>query len=114
VQKTLLHITLSSLTESFVRKETRRKVFNAFRDLKGFNYRDYGVEFGPIIKLIGIKIYFCLYILQGVGYGVDDRTLVAEGAMYLLILLQALSLLLKQYLDLFASHPEAIVEQTLQ
>jgi hypothetical protein len=39
--------------------------FNAFRDLKGFNYRDYGVEFGPIIKLIGIKIYFCLYILQG-------------------------------------------------
>jgi hypothetical protein len=29
--------------------------FNAFRDLKGFNYRDYGVEFGPIIKLIGIK-----------------------------------------------------------
>jgi hypothetical protein len=39
--------------------------FNAFRDLKGFNYRDYGVEFGPIIKLIGLKIYFCLYILQG-------------------------------------------------
>jgi hypothetical protein len=41
------------------------------RDLIG----DYGVEFGPIIKLIEIKIYFCLYILQGVGYWSDDRTL---------------------------------------
>jgi hypothetical protein len=60
--------------------------FNAFRDLKGFNYRDYGVEFGPIIKLIGIK-----NILLSTSYRVlaivDDRTLVAE-AMYLLILLK--------------------------
>jgi hypothetical protein len=36
--------------------------------LKGFNYRDYGVEFGPIIKLIGIKNILLSYILQGVGY----------------------------------------------
>jgi hypothetical protein len=39
---------------------------------------------------------------------VDDRTLVAEGRMYLLILL-ALSPTLKQYLTCLASHPEAIV-----
>jgi hypothetical protein len=26
-----------------------------------FNYRDYGVEFGPIIKLIGIKIYSVIH-----------------------------------------------------
>jgi hypothetical protein len=57
-----------------------------FRDLKGFNYRDYGVEFGPI-KADEIKKYFCLYILQGVGW-VSDRTLVAEEAIYLLILLK--------------------------
>jgi hypothetical protein len=55
--------------------------FNAFRDLKGFNYRDYGVEFGPIIKLIGIK-YYCQYILQVFWLLVDDRTLVAEGDVF--------------------------------
>jgi hypothetical protein len=37
------------------RKKQDARVFNAFRDLKGFNYRDYGVEFGPIIKLIGLN-----------------------------------------------------------
>jgi hypothetical protein len=42
--------------------------FNAFRDLKGFNYRDYGVEFGPIIKLIGIKKYTVYTSYRGVGY----------------------------------------------
>jgi hypothetical protein len=40
--------------------------FNAFRDLKGFNYRDYGVEFGPIIKLIG-KYTLSIHP-TGVGY----------------------------------------------
>jgi hypothetical protein len=39
--------------------------FNAFRDLKGFNYRDYGVEFGPI--MIGIKIFLSIHP-TGVGY----------------------------------------------
>jgi hypothetical protein len=66
-----------------------------------FNYRDYGVEFGPIIKLIGIKIYFCLYILQVLAIGVDDRTLVAEGSD-VFNTAQALSLLLKQYLTCLA------------
>jgi hypothetical protein len=41
------------------------------RDLIG----DYGVEFGPIIKLIGIKIYFCLYILQVLAIGVMTELL---------------------------------------
>jgi hypothetical protein len=63
--------------------------FNAFRDLKGFNYRDYGVEFGPI--MIGLK-YFCLYILQVLAIGVDDRTLVAEGSDVFVNTAQALSL----------------------
>jgi hypothetical protein len=58
------------------------------------------VEFGPIIKLIELKIYFCLYILQGVGYWVDDRTLVAEEAIFVNTA-QALSLLLKTISDLF-------------
>jgi hypothetical protein len=67
LQKTLLHITLSFLTEFFVRKKQDARVFNAFRDLKGFNYRDYGVEFGPIIKLIGIKNILSIHP-TGVGY----------------------------------------------
>jgi hypothetical protein len=41
--ETLLHITLVS-NRILLSEETRRRVFNAFRDLKGFNYRDYGVN----------------------------------------------------------------------
>jgi hypothetical protein len=35
-------------------EKTRRKGFQCLQRPQGFNYRDYGVEFGPI-KLIGIK-----------------------------------------------------------
>jgi hypothetical protein len=59
-------------------KKQDARVFNAFRDLKGFNYRDYGVEFGPIIKL-GIKNIFC-HTSYRCWLLVDDRTLVAEGS----------------------------------
>jgi hypothetical protein len=69
----------------------------------------YGVEFGPIIKLIGIKNILLSYILQGVGYWSRDRTLVAEGSD-VFVSCQALSLLLKQYLTCLAHLiPEAIV-----
>jgi hypothetical protein len=45
-------------------------------------------EFGPIIKLIGIKICTVNTSYRCFGYWRDDRTLVAEGRMYLLILLK--------------------------
>jgi hypothetical protein len=85
--------------------------FNAFRDLKGFNYRDYGVEFGPIIKLIGIKnILLSIHPTGVLAIGVDDRTLVAEGSDVFVNTAQALSPTSKTISDLFgASHPEAIV-----
>jgi hypothetical protein len=70
--------------------------------LKGFNYRDYGVEFGPIIKLIGIKIYSVIHPTGVLAIGVDDRTLVAEGSDVFVNTAQALSLLLKQYLTCLA------------
>jgi hypothetical protein len=72
--------------------------FNAFRDLKGFNYRDYGVEFGPIIKLIG-KYTLSIHP-TGVGY-LDDRTLV-EGSDVFVNTAQALSPTSKTISDLFA------------
>jgi hypothetical protein len=59
--------------------------------LKGFNYRDYGVEFGPIIKLIGIKNILCLHPTGVLAIGVDDRTLVAEGSDVFVNTAQALS-----------------------
>jgi hypothetical protein len=87
LQKTLLHITLSFHRILFCQKETRRS-FQCLQRPQGFNYRDYGVEFGPIIKLIGIKnILLSIHPTGVLAIGVDDRTLVAE-AMYLLILLK--------------------------
>jgi hypothetical protein len=83
--------------------------FNAFRDLKGFNYRDYGREFGPIISY-RIKIYLSIHPTGVLAIGVDDRTLVAEGSDVFVNTAQALSPTSKTISDLFgASHPEAIV-----
>jgi hypothetical protein len=48
--------------------------FNASENFKGFNYR-ITVEFGPIIKLIGIKIHTSVIHPREWAIGVDDRTL---------------------------------------
>jgi hypothetical protein len=61
--------------------------------LKGFNYRDYGVEFGPIIKLDRIKKYSVIHPAQGSGL-LSMTELVAEGSEEH----TSLSPTLKQYL----------------
>lgn len=86
--------------------------FNAFRDLKGFNYRDYGVELGPIVKLIAIKnVLLSVHPTGVLLIGVDDRTLVAEGSTVFVNTAQALSPTAKTISDVYGStNPESIVK----
>jgi hypothetical protein len=85
--------------------------FNAFRDLKGFNYRDYGVELGPIIKLVAIKnVLLSIHPTGVLAIGVDDRTLVAEGSDVFVNTAQALSPVSKTISSMYgSSHAEAVV-----
>jgi hypothetical protein len=76
LQKTLLHITLSFLTEFFCQKETRRKGFSPSETsdlITGLRCRIWSHYKAEELKNIPLS-----YILQGVIIG-DDRTLVAEG-----------------------------------
>ena len=86
--------------------------FNSFRDLKGFNYRDYGVELGPIVKLASIKNLLLTIHPTGVlAIGVDDRTLVAEGSDVYVNTAQSLSPTAKTISDIYGSvHPESVVK----
>lgn len=86
--------------------------FNSFRDLKGFNYRDYGVELGPIIKIVSIKNLLLSVHPGGIlAIGVDDKTLVAEGGSVFVNTAEALSPTSKTISDVFGStNPESIVK----
>ena len=86
--------------------------FNSFRDLKGFNYRDYGVELGPIIKLMNIKNLLLSVHPEGVlAIGVDDRTLVAEGSDVYVNTAESLSPKAVSISRIYgSSHPESIVQ----
>lgn len=86
--------------------------FNSFRDLKGFNFRDYGIELGPIIKLIAIKnILLSIHPTGVLAIGVDDRTLIAEGSDVYVNTAQALSPTAKTISDVYGStHPESITK----
>jgi len=85
--------------------------FNAFRDLKGFNFRDYGVELGPIIKLVAIRnVLLSIHPTGVLAIGVDDRTLVAEGSDVFVNTAQALSPTSKTISSMYGtSHAEAVV-----
>lgn len=73
-------------------QNTTQKAFNSFKNIRGFNYRDYGIELGPIQKIIAIS-GMLLSIHEGgvVGVGVDDRTLLGEGTDVYVDSVEALS-----------------------
>lgn len=55
-------------------------VLNSFRALRGANSRDYGAEYGPIIKIVSLKtILLSIHPVGILSIGVDERTLIAEG-----------------------------------
>jgi hypothetical protein len=89
--------------------------FNSFRDLKGFNFRDYGVELGPIIKLASIKnILLTIHPTGVLAIGVDDKTLVAEGSDVYVNTAQSLSPTSKTISEIYGSvHPESVVKTDL-
>ncbi|MCK5788095.1 MAG: hypothetical protein KAH32_03805 [Chlamydiia bacterium] len=69
-----------------------QKFFNSFKDLKGFNYRDYGVDVGPINKVVGLKgLLFLVHYGGLLAVGVDERTLMGEGSEVYVDSAQALS-----------------------
>lgn len=86
--------------------------FNSFRDIKGFNFRDYGVELGPIIKIIAVRNILLSVHPGGVlAIGVDDKTLIAEGSDVYVDTAQALSPTSKTISDAYgATNPEAVVK----
>lgn len=92
-------------------KNRAQGFFNAFRDLKGFNYRDYGVELGPIIKLVAIRsVLLSIHPTGVLAIGVDDRTLIAEGSDVFVNTAQALSPTSKSISNMYgAIHAEAVV-----
>lgn len=85
--------------------------FNSFRDLKGFNYRDYGVELGPIIKIMAVKNVLLSIHPDGVlAIGIDDRTLIAEGSDVFVNTAESLSPKAANISEIYGSqHAESIV-----
>jgi len=65
---------------------------NSFRDLRGFNSRDYGIEYGPITKIVNVNGMLLSIHYDGIlGIGVDEKTLVAEGSDVFVNTAEALS-----------------------
>jgi hypothetical protein len=86
--------------------------FNSFRDIKGFNFRDYGIELGAIVKIIAIKnILLSIHPGGVLAIGVDDKTLIAEGSDVYVDTAQALSPTSKTVSDVYGStNPESITK----
>lgn len=89
-----------------------QEFYNSFRDLKGFNFRDYGVELGQIEKIVAIKGVLLSVHTKGIlAIGVDDRTLVAEGSNIFVDTAKSLSPKPMQISDLYGTtNPESIVK----
>lgn len=93
-------------------KNQSQTFFNSFRNLKGFNYRDYGVEFGPITKIIDVKNNLLSIHPGGVlAIGIDNKTLMSEGSDVFVDTAEALSPTAVTVSDVFGSiHPESVVK----
>lgn len=93
-------------------KNQSQTFFNSFRNLKGFNYRDYGVELGPITKIIDVKNNLLSIHPGGVlAIGIDNRTMMSEGSDIFVDTAEALSPTSISVSDVFGSiHPESIVK----
>jgi len=93
-------------------KNQVQEFYNSFRDLRGFNFRDYGVEYGPIIKIVTVNSLLLSVHRKGIlAIGVDDRTLLAEGSDIYVDTVKALSPKAATISDLYGSdHPESIVK----
>lgn len=73
-------------------QNTTQQFFNSFKDIRGFNFRDYGVDVGPIYKIVGIDGMALLVHYGGVlAIGIDERTLLGEGKDVVVDSAQALS-----------------------
>jgi len=93
-------------------KNQVQEFYNSFRDLRGFNFRDYGVEYGPIQKIVAINGAILSIHNKGLLLiGVDDRTLIAEGSDIYIDTAKALSPKAAVISDLYGtSHPESIIK----
>ena len=93
-------------------KNQVQEFYNSFRDLRGFNYRDYGVEYGPIQKILSISGAILSVHDKGILLvGVDDRTLIAEGSDIYIDTAKALSPKAAVISDLYGtSHPESVIK----
>jgi hypothetical protein len=95
-------------------KSQAQAFVNAFRNFKGFNFRDYGVSLGPIVKVISIKGLLLTIHPSGVlGIGIDEKTLVSEGTNVFVNTAQALNPEAEVISNIYGStNPESIVNTT--
>jgi len=93
-------------------KNQAQEFYNSFRDLRGFNYRDYGLDYGPIVKIITVNSLLLSIHRKGIlAIAVDDRTLLAEGSDIYVDTAKALSPKPAIISDLYGTdHPESIVK----
>lgn len=95
-------------------KSQAQAFVNAFRNFRGFNFRDYGVSLGPIIKVISIKgLLLTIHPAGVLGIGIDEKTLVSEGTSVVVNTAQALNPEAEPISIMYGSiHPESIVHTT--
>jgi hypothetical protein len=92
-----------------------QQAFNSFKDLRGFNFRDYGIDLGPIYKIVEKSgVLISIHYGGTLGIGIDDRTLMSEGTEVYIDSAQALSpkpLIVSDTLG--TQHPESIIKTDL-
>jgi len=96
-------------------KNKVQEFYNSFRALRGFNFKDYGVSFGEIVKIEEINGLLLSVHTKGVlGIAVDDRTLVSKDSNVFIDTAEALSPKPAVLSNLFGSiHPESIIKTSL-
>lgn len=93
-------------------KNQVQEFYNSFRDLRGFNFRDYGVEYGPIQKIVAVNGALLSVHEKGLLLvGVDDRTLISEGSDIYIDTAKAFSPKAAIISELYgSSHSESVVK----
>jgi len=92
-------------------KNQTQSFFNSFRDLNGFNFRDYGTDLGRIVKIMSIRnVLLSIHPTGVLAIGIDQRTMMGEGADIYVDNAEALSEYSKVISDIYGStNPESIV-----
>ena len=93
-------------------KNLTQNFFNSFRNIKGFNFRDYGIDLGPIIKIIDVKNLLLTIHRNGVlAIGIDDKTLLSEGSDVVINTAEVLSPTAVTISNVYGSiHKESVVK----